>query len=445
MQTREKSAHRWYRLLRSRAVQILGGAIIVAAWLFGREPASRVEPATGIAEPQAQAEVAPPEPATSGLPSIADHLRNNPAAASTVVTIARNDTLDGIFRSLQLSLGDLATLRAVPTLRAMLDRLHPGDALTLVHDGGNLIGLERQLSVSKTLNVARTESGFASEVLENPLEWQARSASGTITSSLFEATAKAGVSDSIALAMADIFAWDIDFVLDIRPGDSFSVVYEELQQDGKYVKDGAVIAASFTNRGREYRAVRYVDPEGNTQYYSPDGKSMRKAFLRAPLKFTRVSSRFNPNRRHPVLNRIRAHKGVDYAAPTGTPVRASGDGRVRFVGVRGGYGRVVELDHGHGIVTVYAHLSRFARGLGSGRKVAQGELVGYVGMTGLANGPHLHYEYRVNGRHRDPLKVPLPSADPVPERWRGDFEAQAHWALATLDRQGATSTVVAAR
>jgi len=354
--------------------------------------------------------------------------------ASTIeVIVSRNDTLDRIFRRLKLDLSDLASVRNLPGLKSALDDLRPGEALHLVHRDGTLFGFERQLSPSETLKVVREADGFRSDVLENPLESAERTVSGVIDSSLFEAVAKAGAHDQTALALAEIFGWDIDFVLDIQPGDSFVATYSELSQDGTYVKDGPITAALFVNQGREYRAVRYVDPSGNARYYTPDGLSMQRAFLRTPVEFTRISSRFNPSRRHPILNTIRAHKGVDYAAPIGTPVRAAGDGRVIFAGKKGGYGNVVEIAHTRGVVTVYGHLSRFASGTRLGRHVSQGSVIAYVGMSGLATGPHLHYEYRVNGVHKNPQTVKLPSADPIDPAWRADFDAQAALLLATLE------------
>ncbi len=241
-----------------------------------------------------------------------------------------------------------------------------------------------------------------------------------------------GGHDSTTLALADLFAWDIDFVNDIQPGDTFTVTYEEIYDHGKYVEDGPILAARFVNDGHQYLAVRYVSPDGHAGYYTPDGRSLRKAFLRAPLEFTRVSSPFSLHRRHPILNLIRAHKGVDYAAPIGTPVRAAGDGRVIFAGRKGGYGNVVELDHAHGIMTVYGHLSRFARGLRVGEHVAQGAVIAYVGMTGLATGPHLHYEFRVNGVYKNPQTVSLPDAVPIDAALRADFLAQTGPLLGSL-------------
>lgn len=355
------------------------------------------------------------------------------AGSAIDVIVRRNDTLEKIFRNLQLNLADLATLRTLPDLRTTLDRLHPGEALRLFRDdAGALLGLERQLSESERLQVARADDGFQAHIIETPLERSVRTASATVTSSLFMAARNSGISDQVAIEIADVFAWDIDFVLDVREGDRFTVSYEQLSKDGEYLRDGAVLAVQFVNQGREYRAVRYVDPDGNARYFTPDGRSLKKAFLRAPLEFTRVSSRFNPSRKHPVLNRIRAHRGVDYAAPTGTPVRAAGDGRVQFRGVKGGYGNAIELSHAGGVVTVYGHMSRFAKNLRAGQRVTQGQVIGYVGQTGLATGPHLHYEYRVHGAYKDPQKVKLPNAQPLPESLLADFHAQTEPLLAGL-------------
>jgi len=367
---------------------------------------------------------------------------SNPAAPpqeaslgfSTIdVVVSRNDTMDRLFRRFELNLADLASLRDLPELRNQVDKLKPGEKLRLTHRGGELMGLERKLSDSETLKVTRDEHGFSSDVLENPLEVHTRTASAMIQNSLFQASGEAGLSDRVAFDLAEIFQYDIDFVLDIQQGDRFTVVYEEIFQDGKPLRIGNILAAKFVNGGREYRAVRYVDSEGRGQYYSPDGKSLRKAFIRAPVQFSRISSRFNLSRKHPVLNRIRAHKGVDYAAPTGTPVRAAGGGKVRFVGKQGGYGNVIELEHGSGVVTVYGHLSRFAPKLRRGQRVELAEVIGYVGMTGLATGPHLHYEYRVRGAHKNPQTVPLPDAEPIPGAEKERFLTATADLINTLD------------
>ncbi|HXZ59144.1 MAG TPA: peptidoglycan DD-metalloendopeptidase family protein [Steroidobacteraceae bacterium] len=355
------------------------------------------------------------------------------ALTSIDVIVSRNDTLDRIFRRLKLSLADLASLRALPGLKTHLDSLRPGESLHFMHRDGELFGLERRLNDAETLEVTRAGDGLKANVVANPLETRTHTVGGRISSSLFEAVGNSGAHDQTAVALADIFGWDIDFVLDVRPGDSFVVTYQEIWRDGHYLKDGPVLAASFVNQGREYRAVRYTDPTGITSYYAPDGHSMRKAFLRAPLEFSRVSSGFNSARLHPILNRIRAHKGVDYAAPTGTPVRAAGDGVIRFAGVMGGYGNLIEIEHTHSITTVYGHLSHFVHGMRAGTHVSQGTVIAYVGMTGLATGPHLHYEYRVNGVFKNPQTVVLPAATPINASYSADFHAHTDPLLQSLD------------
>jgi len=357
-------------------------------------------------------------------------------ALSTMdVIVSRNDTLDRIFRRLKLNLADLASLRGLPGIRAALDSLRPGELLHLTHHDGELFGLERRLNESETLKVSRDggDGALKADVVANPLETRTRTVRGGIESSLFEAVAASGADDQTALALADIFGWDIDFVLDVRPGDTFVITYDEIWRDGAYLHDGPIEAAEFVNQGREYRAVRYTDAEGHAQYYTPDGRSLHRPFLRTPVEFTRVSSRFNSARLHPILNVIRAHHGVDYAAPIGTPVHAAGDGRIRFAGVLGGYGNMVEIEHSRSITTVYAHLARFAHGIHAGAQVTQGEVIAYVGMTGLATGPHLHYEYRVNGVFRNPQTIALPSAAPIDARYRADFLQHSTPLLASLD------------
>jgi murein DD-endopeptidase MepM/ murein hydrolase activator NlpD len=406
------------RRLLLRSLQL--GACLALAWL-----ALQVRPASPDFPP-ARA----PAPALSvGIPGATALV---PGLAIVEVVVRRNDTLDQIFRHLELSLADLASLRTLPGARAALDRLMPGESLRLSLRDGMLYALERDLSLTERLRVTRGTQGFNADVLVRPVERRPHLAQGTITRSLFEDGADAGLSDPVILQLAHVFGWDIDFVQGLRRGDRFTVSFEQLWQDGHNVRDGAILAASFTNQGRELRTVRYLAADGTASYYTPAGRSMQKAFLRAPLEFRRVSSGFSSARFHPILNRIRAHEGTDYAAPAGTPVYAAGDGRVRFRGVQGGYGNVVQLEHGGGIVTVYGHLSRFASGLRRGQPVHQGETIAYVGQTGLATGPHLHYEFRLDGHFQDPQRVPLPAANPIDAALRADFERQAAEALRGL-------------
>ena len=353
---------------------------------------------------------------------------------SVEVTIQRDDTLDQIFRSIGLDLGTLAELRSRPEVRKALDVLKPGEIITLTHADGVLQTFNRQISDTLTLSVSRAGDGYAVNYIENPLETELVGQRAVIESSLFAAGERAGMSSRTIMTLANqIFGFDIDFALDLRQGDTFGVLYEQKFQDGRYVSDGRILAAEFVNQGKTHRAVWFESKDGEVKgYFTPEGKGMRTAFLRAPLDFTRISSKFNSRRLHPVLGIVRAHKGTDYAAPTGTKVWAAGAGRVAFAGRKGGYGNVVIIDHGKGVTTVYGHLSRFAKSLRTGRSVGQGDTIGYVGMTGLATGPHLHYEYRVNGVQRNPATLPMPRTE-VPSSYMAEFRAGSEVALARLD------------
>jgi len=339
------------------------------------------------------------------------------------LTVRSGDTLDRLFRKNQLDLGHLAMITRLPEAGARLRMLRPGDELEIEHDNGKLVRLYRKLDLTSALVVSRNDDGFKAEVIDRPIEIHRRRAYGRIDSSLFESANSAGLSDKLIMNLAGIFAWDVDFVLDIRTGDDYFILYEEIYQDGKYVTDGEIVAAEFNNNGRTFQAIRFADKGGRSDYYTPDGRSVRKAFVRAPVDFSRISSSFNPRRRHPVLNTIRAHKGVDYAAPSGTPIKAAGDGKVVFRGVSGGYGNAVILQHGGNITTLYAHMSKFSATAKIGQRIKQGQIIGYVGSTGLATAAHLHYEYRLNGVHRNPRTVELPQADPINEAYKEDFLA----------------------
>ena len=363
---------------------------------------------------------------------------------SVEVTVQRNDTLDRIFRSTGIDIATLAELRTLPDVRKALDMLRPGDIITLTHMNGVLESLNRRISDTLTLSVSRAGDGFAVNYIENPLEIGVTGRRARIDSSLFEAGIDAGISGQTIMVLAnEIFGWDIDFANEIREGDEFSVLYQQKYQDGQYVSDGRVLAASFVNRGKLHRAVWFESADGKVRgYYTPEGKGMRKAFLRAPLDFTRISSRFNPNRRHPITGKVRAHKGIDYAAPTGTPIYAAGDGRIEFAGRKGGYGNAVVINHGRNITTLYGHMSRFGKSARNGRTVRQGEVIGYVGSTGASTGPHLHYEYRIKGTHKNPESIPLPNTE-IPAAYASEFRGQAETTLAQLElaSQAGTGTL----
>ena len=288
-------------------------------------------------------------------------------------------------------------------------------------DGG-LLALRYLSNSGSQIVIEKGTGGFNARVLPPQLEQSVFMRTGEIKSTLFAATDAAGLPEPAANQLAEIFGGDIDFHSDLRKGDKFTVVYEMAYSNGEPVRTGRIQTAEFINQGRSYRAVYFQTDSGHGDYYTPDGKSVRKAFLRSPLEFSRVSSGFSLSRLHPVLGTWRAHKGVDYAAPTGTKTRVTADGTVSFVGRQGGYGNVVMVNHQGRYTTVYGHLSRFAKGVHRGQHVGQGEVIGYVGMTGLATGPHLHYEFRVDGQQRDPLRVALPDATPISAQQKTAFQ-----------------------
>ena len=371
-------------------------------------------------------------------------LAPEPEYDTLTLTIRSGDTLDQLFRKHNLDIGNLAMVARLEAAGNQFRRIKPGDIFEITHDNGKLVSMYSALSLTSALQVDRQESGFSAQLVERPIEKRKRHAYGIIETSLFESAAAAGLSDKVIMNIAGIFAWDVDFVLDIRTNDNFYVQFEEIWQDGEFVTDGEIIAAEFNNNGRTHQAIRFIDDSGRSDYFTPDGHSVRKAFIRAPVDFTRISSNFNPRRRHPILNTIRAHRGVDYAAPRGTPIKAAGDGKVIFRGKKSGYGNAVILQHGGNITTLYAHMSKFAAKSRLGARVRQGQTIGYVGATGLATANHLHYEYRINGVHRNPRTVELPQANPIAEKYRERFLATAAPILEELERFKSTQLAAVA-
>lgn len=286
---------------------------------------------------------------------------------------------------------------------------------------GNLLALRYLSNDGNQIIIEKSAGGFAATALPPQLEVRVFVRSGEIKSSLFAATDEIALPDAAASQLAEIFGGDIDFHHDLRKGDKFTVAYEMAYSNGEPVRTGRIRAAEFVNRGKTYRAVYFQKDENRGDYYTPEGKSMHKAFLRSPLEFSRISSGFSTSRLHPVLGTMRAHKGVDYAAPTGTKVKVTADGVVSFVGKQGGHGNMIAVDHQGRYTTVYGHLSRFADGIRRGQRIGQGDIIGYVGATGLATGPHLHYEFKVNGQQRDPLRVALPDGTPVSASQKSAF------------------------
>jgi murein DD-endopeptidase MepM/ murein hydrolase activator NlpD len=357
-----------------------------------------------------------------------------PQYEKLTLTIGRGDTMEKLFRKNNLNIGELMAIAQLDEAKRQFRRIKPGDVFEIEHDEGSVVSLYSELDLTSALEIRRQEDGFSAAIVDRPIEIRKQFAYGVIETSLFESAAQSGVSDKTIMNVAGIFAWDVDFILDIREGDNYYLQFEEIWKDGEYVTDGEIVAAEFNNNGRQIQAIRFKDDDGRTDYFTPTGDSVRKAFIRAPVDFTRISSNFNPRRRHPILNTIRAHRGVDYAAPRGTPIKAAGDGKVIFRGNKSGYGKVVILQHGGNITTLYAHMSNFAAKARLGSRVRQGQTIGYVGMTGLATANHLHYEYRLNGVHRNPRTVSLPDAEPIAEKYRQRFLAEAEPILEELER-----------
>jgi murein DD-endopeptidase MepM/ murein hydrolase activator NlpD len=347
------------------------------------------------------------------------------------VSIKKGQTLSSIFDDLDLSQTLLYKIIHINKDAKLLTKIYPGATLAFAfNDDGSFSQLKYNISESQELYVRQVDKQLSTEIKILATETQVQTANGIITGSLFNAAKKSGLSDAMVMKLAGIFAWDIDFILDIRQGDSFSLIYEKIYRDGEFLRDGRIIAASFTNQGETYKAVAYDDGNG-WSYYNPEGRNMKKAFLRAPLNFSYISSNFNPKRFHPVLKRVKAHRGIDYKAPKGTPVFAAGDGTV----IRAAYskynGNHVFIKHPNGIVTKYLHFSK--RKVKKGQRVRQGQTIGLVGATGLASGVHLHYEFVLNGVNRNPRTVKLPKASPLAKSKIKNYLTYAAPMLSQLD------------
>jgi murein DD-endopeptidase MepM/ murein hydrolase activator NlpD len=383
-------------------------------------------------------------------PSSSASVAPSPAAAATLkqpsveptdlveehITIAPGDTMARVFSRRDLSASTLHRIMSQGDPVARLARLRVGEDIVLSRtQDGQFHAIEFEGDESHHVRVVNdAENGtLVLDRIEHAIEARPVSAHGVIRDSLYLAAQEAGLSDGLTLKLAGIFGWDIDFVLDIRAGDRFTVIYEQIYRNGEYLRDGEILAARFINRDRELDAVRFAVGDNEYDYFSPDGRNMRKAFIRTPVDFRRISSQFNPNRLHPVLKTRRPHRGVDYAANTGTPIQATGDGRIKLAGTHGGYGRTVVIEHAGRYETLYAHMSRIASGIRVGTRVRQGQTIGYVGMTGLASGPHLHYEFRVDGVHKNPLTVDLPAAPPLAEAQLAAFDTATRDVLGQLD------------
>ncbi len=351
--------------------------------------------------------------------------------------IKKNDNIMSIFKELNISNKSIGDLIQDKKHHSTFNQLKPGQKLILSYDQSsrNLLSLDYYLDKLQYVTIQKIDNYFVSKTQKIDLSEKVSYAKLSINSSLFEDAQKQKLPLDLIYQIIDIFTWDIDFAQDLRKNDYVEMLYQDYYLDGKKYISGKILAVNFHNNGRTYSALRYQNKE-HTGYYTPEGISLRKAFIRTPVKFTRISSKFSMGRNHPVLHKIRAHKGVDYAAPTGTPIKAAGDGKVIFYGRKGGYGKTAIIQHANSYSTLYAHMSNYDKKIRNGGTVKQGDIIGYVGQTGLATGPHLHFEFRVNNQHVNPLTVALPRAIPLNGKNKNNFLSVANHLLNELKQQG---------
>ena len=360
-------------------------------------------------------------------------------------TVQNGDNLSILFKRAGLNDRSIYELFSDAKEAKDLRSIRAGQKIAFLVEDGKLQGLTYTINQLNSLTFTRGTKGFTGKeiALKPDVKYAFRQAS--IDSSLYMAGKRAGMPSNLTMELANIFGWDIDFALDIKKGDSFKVMYEEQFLEGKRIGTGKIMAAEFTNGGKTFQAVRYTAKDGSSNYYTPDGRGMHKAFLRTPIEFARISSHFNLARKHPVLHIIRAHKGTDYAAARGTPIRATGNGKIAFAGRKGGYGNCIVIQHGQGIETLYGHMNAFAKGMKTGSRVSQGDVIGYVGSTGLASGPHLHYEFHVNGQVRNPVTVPLPKSIGIEKNELARFNETTRPLIAKLDQYKSSTRLAVAK
>ena len=390
-------------------------------------------------EPEDTAQAPAPVPAPAKGKQAAEAVAAAKSPTHKEVVVSKGDTLSTLFEKVGLPPAAVHEVIASDKQAKQFSQLKNGQVLQFeLTPDGNLKQLHSKLSDLETISLSRTEKGYLFTRDVSKPNVRTAYVHGIINNSLSQSAQRAGLTHSMTMDMANIFGYDVDFAQDIRKGDEFDVIYEQKVVNGKTVGTGNILSARFTNRGKTYTAVRYTNKQGNTNYYTADGNSMRKAFIRTPVEFARISSMFSMGRKHPILNKIRAHKGIDYAAPRGTPIKATGDGKVILAGRRGGYGNTVIIQHGETYRTLYGHMQGFAKGIQNGSSVKQGQVIGYIGTTGLSTGPHVHYEFQVNGVHVDPLGQKLPMADPIAKSEKQRFMQESQPLMARMDQEKAT-------
>ncbi|MDH3790024.1 MAG: peptidoglycan DD-metalloendopeptidase family protein [Xanthomonadales bacterium] len=431
----QQSLHDESHWLTRRKLVIFGITLIIAGLVLGMLESE--QQSEKVLKPEIIELDLPPKELPADTPPGED---DETAGALTVpvidswiaVKVRRGQTLDSIFRQQKIPVSLLHQIMALNAETKGLKKIRPGDLFEFrMDDHGELLQMRYALDEARYLIVRQQGGTLSAEVQQREIFSEVAEAEGVIQSSLFLAGKQAGLSDAMVMKLANIFGWDIDFILDIRKGDRFMLVYEKLYRDGEFLRHGEILAATFINQGERFQAVYFEDGDV-AGYFAPDGRNMRKAFLRAPLNFSYISSGFNPRRMHPVLKRVRPHNGIDYYAPRGTPVYAAGEGKV----IRSAYSRAnghhVFIKHANSIETKYLHFTN--RAVKKGQRVKQGQTIGYVGSTGLATGPHLHYEFLVNGVHRNPRTVPLPKVEPLKGNRLTAFQSKAAPMLTQLSR-----------
>jgi murein DD-endopeptidase MepM/ murein hydrolase activator NlpD len=445
---------RFPQSLRSRGAWLLALLALIATATIASIPDRERIPANSLAEhatppPQIfSGEATRPGtesvgmPATPGVqaPSAVD------SAAWKEIIVRRGDTFTGLLARTGLESGEIISAILGNTDAKPLYQLRPGQKLRVRADADNrIVELSYAIDHADILRLRRDAGAFAVTRENRNFETRHAYVAGVIENNLFEDGQGAGLSDPLIMKLVEIFGWDIDFARDLRVGDRFSVIHEEKYWLGQKIADGPILAAEFLNQGRRFRVLAHRDGGGASAYYTPEGLSVRRPFLRTPIEFSRVSSGYTLKRFHPILKTWTAHRGVDYAAPTGTPVRATATGRVLALGADGGYGKRIIIRHGGAYSTLYGHLNGYAKGLRAGSHVQQGQIIGYVGSTGLSTGPHLHYELQVDGVHRDPLRFKFPSGQPIAADQRDKFRADTAPLLAQLERIGNSIQLAATR
>ena len=427
------SLHDEKHWLTRRKIIVFGATLILVGILLGIfESGDEPEPVTRPDIIDLPLPERKPEPGTAATEKDATASLSGSEINWEAVKVKRGQTLDAIFKRQGLSISLLHEIIALSKETKGLTKIRPGEIFDFQTDSaGEFLQMRYALDEASYLFVRQEETGLTTEIQQREIFSEVAEAEGVIQSSLFLAGKQAGLSDAMVMKLANIFGWDIDFVLDIRKGDRFMLVYEKMYREGEFLRDGNILAATFINQGEKFQAIYFK--EGDVAgYFAPDGRNMRKAFLRAPLNFSYISSGFNPRRMHPVLKRIRAHNGIDYYAPRGTPVYSAGDGTVTRSAYSNANGHHVFVKHANSIETKYLHFTK--RVVKKGQKVKQGQTIGYVGSTGLATGPHLHYEFVVNGVHRNPRTVPLPKVEPLRGDLLASFQSQAAPMLTQLSR-----------